>query len=194
MGANCLYSGLRGPNTIEFADGQKIMFGFPSYRLGGTVMGERTIEPNGCNYYEDITNNRKAFLTMSSFKKTGWFSNATEGLKDEINGIIYVPKKKHKSYEDSVKKLYGKEMEQIYSLEDIKDVRTEICSCEGSWLRNIVIDGKTYWDVKSDVPDRQRPSTDSDVLASDWRYREDLIWLKYGDELIAHQWKIRLEV
>jgi hypothetical protein len=32
------------------------------------------------------------------------------------------------------------------------------------------------------------------ILASDWRYREDLIWLKYGHPLIAHQWKVRLEV
>lgn len=112
MGANCLYSGLRGPNTIEFADGQKIMFGFPSYRLGGTVMGERTIEANGCSIYQDVTNNRKAVLTMSSFKKTGWIRNTTEGLKDEIKGIIYNPKKKKMlNEEDSIKKFYGKDME-----------------------------------------------------------------------------------
>ena len=34
----------------------------------------------------------------------------------------------------------------------------------------------------------------SKVLPSDWRYREDLIWLKYGYMSIAHQWKLRLEV
>jgi len=32
------------------------------------------------------------------------------------------------------------------------------------------------------------------VCPSDWRYREDLIWLKYGYQGIAQQWKIRLEV
>lgn len=32
------------------------------------------------------------------------------------------------------------------------------------------------------------------VLASDWRYREDLIWLKYGFLEIAANWKLKLEV
>lgn len=44
------------------------------------------------------------------------------------------------------------------------------------------------------MPVRQNIMFSEDVLPSDWRYREDLIWLKYGEMLIAHQWKIRLEV
>lgn len=32
-----------------------------------------------------------------------------------------------------------------------------------------------------------------DVLPSDWRYREDLIWLKYKYLKIAHAWKVRME-
>jgi len=32
------------------------------------------------------------------------------------------------------------------------------------------------------------------VLASDWRYREDLIWFKYGFENIAQKWKEKLEI
>jgi hypothetical protein len=32
------------------------------------------------------------------------------------------------------------------------------------------------------------------VLPSDWRYREDLIWLKYGYQKIAANWKLKLEV
>lgn len=31
-------------------------------------------------------------------------------------------------------------------------------------------------------------------MPSDWRFREDLIWLKYGFEAIAASWKLRLEV
>lgn len=79
-------------------------------------------------------------------------------------------------------------------MKEIKDIKKEICSVYGSWLKNLSIDDKSYWDVENDTPDRQVPSIDKYVLPSDWRYREDLIWLKYEDELIAHQWKIRLEV
>ena len=32
------------------------------------------------------------------------------------------------------------------------------------------------------------------VLASDWRFREDLIWLYYGFEDLAQSWKFKLEV
>lgn len=32
------------------------------------------------------------------------------------------------------------------------------------------------------------------ILPSDWRYREDLLWLKYGFMAIAAKWKLRLEV
>jgi hypothetical protein len=32
-----------------------------------------------------------------------------------------------------------------------------------------------------------------EVLPSDWRYREDLIWLKYNYMKIAQKWKFRME-
>ena len=59
MGANNLVSGLRGPNTIEFHDGTIIRFGFPSYKLGGTVYGDRSIEAIGSQCFEDLTNHYK---------------------------------------------------------------------------------------------------------------------------------------
>ena len=32
-----------------------------------------------------------------------------------------------------------------------------------------------------------------DVLPSDWRFREDLIWLVYSNKQNANEWKIALE-
>jgi hypothetical protein len=32
------------------------------------------------------------------------------------------------------------------------------------------------------------------VLPSDWRYRDDLLWLRYGNIPVAHNWKVRMEV
>jgi hypothetical protein len=89
MGANSFTSGLKGPCTLNFKDGHQIRFGFPSYKVGGMVMGERTIETVGSTMFEDITNNRKAVLLMASYKKTGWIRSTYSGLKDEISGIIY---------------------------------------------------------------------------------------------------------
>jgi hypothetical protein len=89
MGANNLISGMRGPNNLIFKDGQHIRFGFPSFKIGGTVMGERTVEVIGSCTFEDLTNNNKAVICMSTFKKTGWISSASTGCKDGFTGIIY---------------------------------------------------------------------------------------------------------
>ena len=105
MGANNIVSGLRGPNNIVFKDGQHIRFGFPSYKLGGTVMGERTIECIGSNTYEDLTNHRKCVLLMNTFKKTGWIRSSTTGSKDSFGGIIYDSKILSGNLK-SIKKMY----------------------------------------------------------------------------------------
>ena len=89
MGANNFVTGMRGPNYIRFTDGHMIRFGFPSYKLGGTVYGERGIETHGSCTFEDITNNRKAVIIMNTFKKTGWVSHGSNGLKDGFAGYIY---------------------------------------------------------------------------------------------------------
>ena len=31
------------------------------------------------------------------------------------------------------------------------------------------------------------------VLPSDWRFRDDLLWLKYKQINIAHKWKLKME-
>ena len=67
-----------------------------------------------------------------------------------------------------------------------------ICEIKGSWLFNLRIDGKVYWDINTDIPFRQIPVLEN-VLPSDWRYRDDLIWLKYGNQKVAGLWKLRME-
>ena len=56
----------------------------------------------------------------------------------------------------------------------------------------MIIGGKKYWDINVDIPERYIPRM-TNVAPSDWRYREDLIWLKYKFMKIAHQWKVRIE-
>lgn len=68
-----------------------------------------------------------------------------------------------------------------------------ICEIQGSWLQSLRIDGKKYWDIDADLPHRQIPILGDHVLPSDWRFREDLIWLKYNYMLIAQKWKFRME-
>ena len=140
MGSNSMTSGLRGPNNIIFKDGQHIRFGFPSYKLGGTVLGDRTVETIGSCTFEDLTNHRKAVLLMSTFKKTGWVRNTSSGCKDEIYGKIYESKKLTGDYK-SIKKNYTKDIEFVDDLDKLKDVKKHICDVSGSWLNKLTIDG-----------------------------------------------------
>lgn len=153
MGGNSFTSGLRGPNNIVFKDGQHIRFGYPSYKLGGTIYGERSIEAIGSCTFEDLTNHRKAVLLMSTYKTHGMFRSSSSGCKDQFEGIIYDSKPLTGNAE-SIKKNYGKDFEMVSDLKKLKDVKKQICKVEGSWLRNCVIDNKVYWDIEQDIPQR----------------------------------------
>ena len=57
-----------------------------------------------------------------------------------------------------------------------------------------MIDGVEYWDIDDPEMRPKRHIPNRTCLPSDWRYREDLIYL-YRDNLkMADKWKVRLEV
>jgi hypothetical protein len=153
MGANSLKSGLRGPNNIKFADGQHIRFRVPDFKLGGTVMGDRTIEASGNIVFEDLTNNYKAVIIFSTYKKSGFFKKTESGRKDEYVGLIYQCEP-IKNPDETAKQLYSKNATEISELKQIKDMVKSICDISGSWLRHLIIDGKKYWDIDADIPER----------------------------------------
>ena len=89
MGKNSLTSGLRGPCTVEFPDGTCIRFNAPDFKLGGTIMGERTIEGIGSLLFEDMANQLRAVVTLGTFKSSGFFSKTHTGSRSDFTGIIY---------------------------------------------------------------------------------------------------------
>lgn len=68
---------------------------------------------------------------------------------------------------------------------------TKLCDIEGNWLHNLVIDGEEYWNIDEVQPAFH--NFDINPLPSDWRYREDLVWLAKGNPEIAQKWKIKVE-
>jgi hypothetical protein len=90
MGGNSLTSGLRGPSTLEFKnDGTRIVFNAPDFKLGGTVMGERTIECCGSLVFHDAANRIKAVVQLNTFKNAGYFVGSASGCRSGIDGVIY---------------------------------------------------------------------------------------------------------
>lgn len=68
-----------GPNTITFKDGQKIIYGYPTSKLGGMLWGDLTINIEGTMTFEDKQNNLKAVIILHHKK---W---------DRLVGKIYHP-------------------------------------------------------------------------------------------------------
>lgn len=52
-------------------------------------MGDRTIEADGSVTFEDLTNNRKAVILFSTYKKSGFWKKTESGKKDHFTGLIY---------------------------------------------------------------------------------------------------------
>ena len=66
-----------------------IRFNSIDFKLGGTISGERNIEAIGSLVYEDLKTGIKAFVSLSTFKKGGYFTGKATGSLDGLNGIIY---------------------------------------------------------------------------------------------------------
>lgn len=89
MSRNTLISGFRGPTTLKFKDGTLIKFNAPDIKLGGMVMGARTIECTGSCVFHDLTNMLKGVVFFGTYKETGFFSSKASGSRTEITGLIY---------------------------------------------------------------------------------------------------------
>lgn len=181
IGPNSLTSDQDGPNVVEFNDGQKIVYRYPYVEIKGLIFGDRVIYGTGNMVFEDFENNLRAVVVFDYGKKKNMFSSRKKGTKrDEVDGLIYAPKKDVKN------------KKQVHSISDLKDVESPIAQVKGSWLTSIQIEGITYWDMDSIRP--MPLKFKEDPLPTDWRYREDLIWLRRNNMETAQEWKTRLEV
>ena len=165
---NSLVGSFRGPTHIIFhKDGQRITYTQPKFRLGGVLMGKRTLNWEGDMEFEDPTNNWIAVVKIQTTEKM--FNPKKIRLRlDQFLGKIYTP--------------LGNRRDKI---------EKEIASLEGSWMEELKVNGETVWRMDEELPLRHEVARQP--LPSDWRYREDLIWLMRGNQKVAQAWKSRLE-
>ena len=180
LSANTLEALQDGPNIIEFPNGQKVIFRYPKIKIHGMIFGRRTIYPSGVMYFEDPVNNLRAAVVFNYGKGRGLFSSRKKGTKiDDFDGIMYHSKK-------------GMPQQNISQLKELKDVDKVVGQITGSWLKELKIAGSIFWNIDKVLPHVIEYS--NNPLPSDWRFREDLIWLRRNEMKISQAWKIRLEV
>lgn len=184
----------QGPITIEFIKSKEtVIYNMPTIKLLNASSEEgRTSIWTGTIVFSDVKNNLQAFLQFAQDEK----------YIHGFNGLIY-----HYQYPQGVYNHY----EYVKKCEGFKNwinkpnnmLPTKIMgNIRGSWLSNLRIDEELLWDIDTNIPNWIRPTTN--VLPSDGRFREDLIWLyrsfnattdsqrlKY--EEYAQGWKVSIE-
>ncbi len=166
------------------------------------TVGVITVEIDGDIIYAELAEflnkgmmmGKRKFLLKESFN----FFYPNAGLKaivhvgddkkiDEFTGGIYQEKKNFQFNENNFKKTIFYEVKKKKFPKDI----LPISSISGSWYKKINFDGIEYWNSEQEC---YKVNLVKDVLPSDFRFREDLLWMIYENQTYAEQWKLALEL
>ena len=181
--ANSLVGTQSGPNNIRFPDGGEVVFKLPGVKLTGLIMGVRLAFYTGTMRFWDKQNGIKAVVVLDCGNSGSIFGSRKKGSKrDDFEGLIY-------KYNSKTAKKKRKDIKKLADLNDVKEV---ISNISGSWLTHLNIGGEEFWHINSASPCGIWYS--SWPLPSDWRFREDLLWLRRDNMPCADAWKIELEV
>ena len=171
---NCLTIKREGLCTVEFKDGHKIKFSYPHFRLGGVTSGERIYRYKHHIKVIDEANGLKSVIRIDPSDRPEGYDKKR---KDVLSGLIY-------RYKAGIAKKDADD-------EKFKDLEQKIEEVHGQWLKHLYFGNKKWWDIDENLPVRNISS--ENPLPSDWRYREDLLWVKRGNKEYAEEWKVVLE-
>jgi hypothetical protein len=176
----------KGPIRVDFPNiKERIIYNMPVIKLLN-ARGEENRGSIWLDYmiFVDVKNNLKGIVQLGNDSKC---IHALDGYI-----IDYQYPMNYKFDIDAEKKLASKGCKS-----------KPLARITGSWLKELLIDGKEYWNIDKQEPSWIKPCTN--VLPSDGRYREDLIWLFRSfydakDEVerklyedYAQNWKIMIE-
>lgn len=173
-----------GWGLLELEDGDKYELMQPLATLGGMIAGSRTLKISGALVIINKVNKLKAVVRFG--EKSGIVFS---GQADLTKGKIYTYKEE--KHQDALKKKkWLDKMDKMKKMEDVDELKCEI---DGSWQKQLTFNKEVLWDIdeNKDYYDQQRFSPSP--LPSDIRFREDIIWLSYGNESYAQNWKVKLE-
>lgn len=193
-----LYNGKVRPNTVtlfsetwstlQFDDGRKLTFNWPWLQMGNFLIGTRKIMMTKLVCVKSEEARVKCIVKFNKEVKKKMLGLMTTYAYNEVHGALYIydPEREKSMIK---KKFY----DTISSLSKMSDIEHELEVVSGNWLEKLCFDDKEYWNAKDfELGKIHVPA--KDCLPSSYRYREDLIWLHYGDLERAGKWKDILEV
>lgn len=157
----------RGPINIDFENKNgipgRITYNMPTIKLNNASSEEnRSSIWIESMVFVDTVNNLKGVIKFAYNKQN---INAIEGF------ILEHMYEKDYKYDVLKEIKFGNDLKI-----DTKNIKQKIFArASGSWLKELNFDNKSYWDIDKHIPGFIRPV--NNVIPSDWRFREDLIWL-----------------
>lgn len=186
---NTLLAYNEGWTTIEFNDGVKLKFSFPSAKISGVLYGDRIVKtcfPAIC--FEESTK-LKAVINIKGLPKKSFMGSIFGSRRgDEIHGEIY------HYMEDEHQNLNKMTwINMLKSQENCLDRAVTLVEFAGNIFNEIRSDSELLFDNRKDYDKAFQQNYSPCPLPSDSRFREDLIWMFYGNEKFAQKWKVKLE-
>ena len=167
---------------LTFKDGNIIkVFHCPGFKITGLIQGTRSSFWKGYLEVIDESINMRSVVFIDIGKKKHYIGSAKTHPRDKIEGIIYES--------DNINISCNSKASRIEDLTDIKEKKSLI---SGSIFDRIDCDGKNYWHIDKILP--LKMIFDPNPLPSDWRYREDLIFVRRKDFSSADKWKDAIEI
>ena len=177
--------------TVEFLDGQKIRFFIPSAQLRGIIIGAQTLRfVHSFFAYEEVSGIKGVVTFSDGSTGKNFLSNMfSKGKVDVVSGSIY-------QYDEKIhNKIMGYNWYKLVKESDTpSDKKEEIVKITGSLLGQLVFNETIYWNLENNKNDFLQQMATDNPLPSDFRFREDIIWMFYGNEKYAQEWKFQLEI
>lgn len=170
MKVNKILINFKGLITIEL-EGEKLYAKLANVNNSGVIYGKTKLKLNDNFYFYYPNENLKSLIEIGDNKHNNY---------DQLIGGIYKNSVKIQNY-------INFENEIFTNLNQEK----RICRISGSWVNSILWDGIEFWNCKLKC---YKMHMILDVLPSDWRFREDLLWIAYGFYQYADLWKKELEL
>ena len=159
-----MYVCQQGPCNVEFPQlNEKITFNVPEIKIvNARNENGRANLYNGALSFVDTKNNYRAVIQFDFNKKK---FHDIRGCTFKYN---FPPQF---NYKYDVEWPYAKKLK----IDKLKSDANYLEEIKGSWINELIIGNKLYWDVKAQIPEFIKPT--KTCLPSDGRFREDLCWL-----------------
>jgi hypothetical protein len=173
MGSNEMKNYFKGIFTVEI-NGNPIYFTMATMWMRGMMYGKNTCGFDEYMFFHFPAANLKAFVKINSKIRA-----------DSIEGCI-LPSNENPVF---ISAKFGSNLFQNLKPR-LSDFKNNLCLIEGAFNEKILFDKIVYWESRQKAYKLQ---ISEDVLPSDFRFREDVIWYNYGSLDQAEEWKTKLE-